>query len=355
MSVGHPQDIPKVYLWTSSEHPYRIIPFWDIRLVQERPEDVCVCWDYTEITHTAEDVQWTSNGLTLDVWMYNGRPLDVQWIFVLFPILCTEEAAVHYYLYTRNNLENPTQLFLNNDNVLSGSYINFTNPTKMYVPGFMGTYENPDSQEVKNAYLYTQDCNMILVDTSQLLTFLNRNTGLSFDAHPIGILLAEFIDYLITKGLKLTDLELIGISLGGQAIGIAGAAIKTAYDPSGYEYNSYPPEKRLDETDAQLVIVIHTNPQMSGYDKSCGHVDFWINNNLAVQPGCTVPEVIARGATAIITYVSCSHAYSYHVAVYAIYHPNAFPALNCTSYDEYANGLCNNNDLQYVGDQVTQS
>ncbi|CAH0559147.1 unnamed protein product [Brassicogethes aeneus] len=259
-------------------------------------------------------------------------------------------------------MENPTQLFLNNDNVLSGSYINFTNPTKMYVPGFLGSYQNSDSQDVKNAYLYTQDCNMILVDSSQLLPFLKRNIGLSYDAQPIGVILAEFIDYLITKGLKLTDLELIGISLGGQAIGIAGAAIKTGkpakiigYDPAGYEYNSYPPEKRLDETDAQLVIVIHTNPQMSGYNQSCGHVDFWINNNLTTQPGCTITEVIARGAFDTISYVFCSHSYSYHVGVYAVYHPNAFPALNCTSYDEYANGLCNNNDLQYVGDQVTAS
>ncbi|CAH0559148.1 unnamed protein product [Brassicogethes aeneus] len=184
-------------------------------------------------------------------------------------------------------MENPTQLFLNNDNVLSGSYINFTNPTKMYVPGFLGSYQNSDSQDVKNAYLYTQDCNMILVDSSQLLPFLKRNIGLSYDAQPIGVILAEFIDYLITKGLKLTDLELIGISLGGQAIGIAGAAIKTGKP-------------------AKIIVF-------------------------------------------------CSHSYSYHVGVYAVYHPNAFPALNCTSYDEYANGLCNNNDLQYVGDQVTAS
>ncbi|CAH0559145.1 unnamed protein product [Brassicogethes aeneus] len=279
------------------------------------------------------------------------------------PILCPEEAVVYYHLYTRNNLENATQLFLNNDNVLSGSYINFTNPTKMYVSGFFGSYENADAQEVKNAYLYTEDCNMILVDSSQLLTFINLNLGIYLDAHPVGVILAEFIDYLITKGLKLTDLELIGISLGGQAIGIAGAAIKTgkpakiiAYDPAGNNYNSYPPEKRLDETDAQLVIVIHTDPHMSGYNQSCGHVDFWINNNSTIQPGCTdVTEVIARGLFDTISYVFCSHAYSYHVGVYAVYHPNAFPALKCTSYEEYANGLCNNNDLQYVGDQVTAS
>ncbi|CAH0559152.1 unnamed protein product [Brassicogethes aeneus] len=195
---------------------------------------------------------------------------------------------------------------------------------------------------------------MILVDSSQLLTGVPINTGLYFDAHPVGILLAKFIDYLIIKGLKLTDLELIGISMGGQVIGIAGAAIKT-YDPAGFNHNSYPPDQRLDETDAELVIVIHTDPKVWGYNQSCGHVDFWINSNLDVQPGCTTLEAIFRGATDITDYVACSHVYSYRVGVYAIYHPTAYPALNCTSYDDYANGLCNNNDLQYVGDQVTKS
>ncbi|CAH0559149.1 unnamed protein product [Brassicogethes aeneus] len=213
------------------------------------------------------------------------------------PILCPPEAAVYYFLFTRLNPKYHQQLILNEDTILNGSNIDFKKPTKMYITGTFGTYTSQDSQATKNAYLVNQDCNMILVDASEILTGIDLRSGAYILAEPVALEVAEFIDYMVTKGLKLSDLELIGLSLGGQVIGLAAAAVKSgkvAYDPVGLVFNGYPPSMRLDETDAELVIVLHTNPQEWGYYGSCGHIDFWVNRNLIIQPGCGPVESVLR-------------------------------------------------------------
>lgn len=43
---------------------------------------------------------------------------------------------------------------------------------------------------------------------------------------------------------------------------------------------------RLDKTDADFVIVIHTTAGYLGYEDPLGHVDFYPNGGKTGQPGC---------------------------------------------------------------------
>jgi len=48
---------------------------------------------------------------------------------------------------------------------------------------------------------------------------------------PIARYSANFIDYLVTKGLRLQDLHVIGLSLGGQIAGMTGQYVKSGKLP----------------------------------------------------------------------------------------------------------------------------
>lgn len=149
----------------------------------------------------------------------------------------------------------------------------------------------------------------------------------------------------------------------------------TAFDPAGALFDFYPENRRLVKSDAELVIVIHSDPWLNGYYKSCGHVDFWINGRPLIQPGCDPVSTTSRkpgdvlelGALSFMKYnfnyltpflfwtVFCNHFLSYRVGAYSILNPEAFSSRKCDSYANYKLGKCDNNDLQYVGDHVTSS
>lgn len=99
-----------------------------------------------------------------------------------------------------------------------------------------------------------------------------------------------------------------------------------------------------------------------------GHLNFWPNGGTK-QPGCTLPEIIARYGFAVnwmgwlpncLTYlisnlmklkfaVFCNHFRSYQLYVESILTPKLMPAKKCDSYLFYKLGSCKNNDIAYLG------
>lgn len=85
-----------------------------------------------------------------------------------------------------------------------------------------------------------------------------------------GAMLGYFVNRLkIVTGLTLSLVHLVGHSLGAHVVGDAGAKIQnltgekvsriTGLDPAGPRFYDNNPATGLDETDGNLVDVIHTN------------------------------------------------------------------------------------------------
>lgn len=98
--------------------------------------------------------------------------------------------------------------------------------------------------------------------------------------------------------MYLPSLHLIGLSLGAQMAGVCGQSVQsgrisriTGLDPAGPLFKKWPRSVRLDRTDAEFVDVIHTDAGIFGFPRQVGHVDFWPNQGISPQPGCTKSEV----------------------------------------------------------------
>lgn len=94
---------------------------------------------------------------------------------------------------------------------------------------------------------------------------------------------------------------LIGHSLGAQTCGWTGKKFRklsgitlpliVGLDPAGPLFCLRPESKRLTKTDAERVMVIHTDGGILGMLEACGTVDFFPNGG-SDQPGCDKVNVV---------------------------------------------------------------
>lgn len=70
-------------------------------------------------------------------------------------------------------------------------------------------------------------------------------------------------------------------NLTGQSIGRI-----TGLDPAGPLYLLATAEQRLADTDADLVVALHTDGGVLGYLGQIGDIDFYANGGTPHQPGC---------------------------------------------------------------------
>lgn len=114
-------------------------------------------------------------------------------------------------------------------------------------------------------------------------------------------MLGDFLSYLIAKGLRLDNLVVVGHSLGAHISGIAGKQlIANGYgkidvivglDPAGPLFSISKPNKRLADTDAEYVHVIHTDAGRLSLENPIGHADFYPNGGNE-QPGCPAGNAV---------------------------------------------------------------
>lgn len=157
---------------------------------------------------------------------------------------------------------------------------------------------------------------------------------------PAGKHAAEMLANLTKLGLNPKDLEVIGLSLGGQTISFIGKNFQaitgrnisrlTALDPAGPCFRNLGPDDRLDTSDADFVDVIATNIDGFGMAAPVGHVTFYVNGG-EFQPG----DVMWLPCN-----VFCSHIRSYTIWLAALEHPNSFIAMQCDSVQQARDGNC---------------
>ncbi|GJQ69471.1 hypothetical protein Trydic_g6578 [Trypoxylus dichotomus] len=253
---------------------------------------------------------------------------------------------ITFDLYTRHNPIQASVLRIGDDDALIKSHFNFSEPTVFFFHAFFESSTSTTATVIRTAYLQRKDHNIILLNAPRMeagpwyLTAA-RNTRV------VGEYSAKFIDFLVTRGLHLPSLHLIGLSLGAQMAGVTGQNVRsgrisriTGLDPAGPLFTKWPKSLKLDSGDAEFVDVIHTDAGIFGYPRAIGHVDFWPNGGISPQPGCTPQEVKKRNPDAIVETVFCSHWRSYQFYAESVIKEYSFLAINCKNWKHFRTGQC---------------
>jgi len=257
-----------------------------------------------------------------------------------------DPSQVHFLLYTKDNRDNPDELFAGDSEALERSHFKRNAEVKFMSHGFGGNYTHGFPWNLKNAYLdLPNEVNIILIDWSHLADNSNyfaavQNTKL------VGPMSAELLEFLISQGAVAREqVYLIGFSLGCHVVGIAGGNMNprvprlTGLDPARPLLDVAPDSDRLDPTDAEFVDVIHTAGATLAFLNPVGDVDFYPNGGAGPMPGCGVDLV-----------GSCSHQRSpaYWLESVAT-NPFGFRGTMCDTWQNYQNGACVGNQRATFG------
>ncbi|CAH2050586.1 unnamed protein product, partial [Iphiclides podalirius] len=206
------------------------------------------------------------------------------------------EQDVQFKLFTRRNPFEFQEIKINDTDSLRNSNFNFGNKVKVLTHGWLNHGSSPMPESIKE----------------------------------------EFLNFLISEGVSMDDVHLIGHSLGAHVVGIAGAYVKqgpidtiTGLDPALPLFTLGNKDARLDKHDARHVEVIHTCGGYLGFASPLGHIDFYPNGGTR-QPGCRFDY---RGL--------CAHNRAHMYFSESIISTVPFTAVRCKDYDElYYNGSC---------------
>ncbi|XP_026669191.1 pancreatic triacylglycerol lipase-like [Ceratina calcarata] len=194
---------------------------------------------------------------------------------------------------------------------------------------------------VREAFLRNGDYNVIVVDWSSISKrpYLWASKRVLMVAQYV----SKMIDFLVSQGMRTSQLTIVGHSLGGHIAGLSSYYAKSkahyvvALDPALPNFYSSGQGTRVSKGDANYVQVIHTNAGGLGYKSSIGDADYFPNGGTK-QNGCINVD---GGA--------CSHSRSYFYYAESIDSKVGFAGRNCDNYDNYLNGKCKTNLLSLMG------
>ncbi|KAL0838687.1 hypothetical protein ABMA28_016757 [Loxostege sticticalis] len=221
-------------------------------------------------------------------------------------------------------------------------------PLKVITHGWIASADDPSVALIKDAYLHTRHCNIIAVDWRPMANTCYCQAVVNVKI--VGKSIARFLDAVNMRyGVGGGDMHLIGHSLGAHVVGIAAWRTSfiinrvTGLDPAFPIFEVpflYPPEERIDSACAAFVDIIHTCGGLMGFVRPIGHLDFYPNSGMLIQPSCIYSS----------DPLSCSHAKSYEYYVETIYTTKAYPSVRCVSWDSFLEGECQYNHYTYMGD-----
>lgn len=211
------------------------------------------------------------------------------------------------------------------------------NNSRCIIHGFRDGPDAIVNSRGRSAYASRGDFNVIVVDWSKGADTINYMLAKS-RIYEIGPIVAQFIEFVLKTypdKVLLSDVYLIGHSLGAHLAGVVGKSMKVGkipvifgLDPAGPLFSIKDPEKRLDVGDAEYVEVIHTDRGLQGLGEPMGTADFYPNFGLK-QPGCGSD---LDGA--------CSHQRSAMYWAESITSNKGFWSVPCLGYEDIKNKTC---------------
>nr|AEE63364.1 unknown [Dendroctonus ponderosae] len=222
-----------------------------------------------------------------------------------------QPADVTFY-FTSLNLSKPVLT------TSTKSMLDASKKTKILIHGWLENHRRSWYQGIADQYLETGDFNIVEVDWETVARMPYIYSAKSVQI--VGQWVAQFIE---EASLLPANVHIIGHSLGAHVASFAGKAIFsstgqkvsriTALDPAGpyFRFPTVKPSERLNQKDAVVVDVIHTDAGFYGLEDPTGTLDIYVNGGGRIQPGCldftdNVPESIGD----ILETSFCSHARS---------------------------------------------
>ncbi|XP_073816185.1 phospholipase A1-like [Musca autumnalis] len=239
---------------------------------------------------------------------------------------------VNYYLYTKSNPTNGYEITATTASI-NASPFNAKNPTRITIHGWTSSKDDYVNSGIRQAFLQKGDYNMITVDWGRARSVDYASSVLAVPG--VGEKIASLVDFLVKNyGMKLSDLEIIGHSLGAHVAGFTGKNIATGQahtiiglDPALPLYSYDKPNSRLSSTDAYYVESIQTNGGTLGFLKPIGKGAFYPNGGKS-QPGCGVD--LTGG---------CAHSRAVTYYVEAI-EKDDFATMKCSNYEDAVAKSC---------------
>ena len=169
-------------------------------------------------------------------------------------------------------------MFTNDEDSIKRSSFNPKKPIRVLIHGFQSSCESNVNQILRSAYLESSDVNVISVDWSNGgdLWLINYATARARVGRT-GEVVARFLDFLLSSmiyhksGDLYDDTTIVGHSLGAHIAGFAGKHVTigkihtiVGLDPAGVSFSLNRPDERLNDNDARIVQIIHTNIESVG-------------------------------------------------------------------------------------------
>ncbi|XP_078032903.1 pancreatic triacylglycerol lipase-like [Augochlora pura] len=245
---------------------------------------------------------------------------------------------VFFYLYTKANPTKSQKLLINDVNALKRSHFDPKKPTKLVTHGWVNSEGSDAFRLIRDAYLQHGDFNVIAIDWSTIT--LRPYIWATKRVVMVAQYSASMIDFLQSQGMNLSQLTVVGHSLGGHVAGLSAHYAKgqvanvVALDPALPEFYSANKGARVSRGDAEYVAVIHSNAAVLGFEKAIGDVDFYPNGG-SLQSGCITN--------------TCSHLRSYEYFAESINSKKGFEAVKCDTYFNFRKGACNSNSKTFMG------
>lgn len=211
-----------------------------------------------------------------------------------------------------------------------------------YHYGFSQTPNSENVRDVIDSSVLRNDRNFFLI------YYLNVNTNVANNALAIGSNLADAYIRLADTGFGSNRIHLVGFSLGAQIQAIASRTVQsrtsrrviigrlTGLDPG--QVHTVPQLGRLSSADAAFVDTVHTESTMFAEHASVGHVSYFVNGG-HTQPFCS----------GLVSSV-CSHNFAPTAWAESIRAARpVFPALPCSTWQNFLSGSCNNAVMGNMG------
>ncbi|XP_076637861.1 phospholipase A1-like isoform X2 [Colletes latitarsis] len=242
------------------------------------------------------------------------------------------EDVVLFYLYTRSTQNNPEPLYVNQVNVLKRSHFAAWKPTKIVTHGWMNSHLAKSVTLVRDAFLQHGDYNVIAVDWSTIAK--TPYIWASNRVLEVAKYISSMINFLETQGMDVSQLTIVGHSLGGHIAGLSALNAKSqpkyivGLDPALPNFWTAEPGTRISRGDGKHVVIIHTNAGLLGYKAPIGDIDFYPNGG-STQIGCALDVLGA-----------CSHSRAVYYFAESINSVSGFWGVRCNDHNIFKANNC---------------